>query len=129
MRAFFTVVVLGQTLFFATADRVDGPATMPVYTAIAPAVEVAPPPRRGWDYYPGFIAWVTALDRHSITVQRVISEMESYSDVRDDIAFEGRKRKNIFTSISGKPFILKRPGGPGAEMRAIRLEASSEVFI
>jgi len=126
MRAFFTVVVLGQTLFFATADRVDGPATMPVYTAIAPAVEVAPPPRRAWDYYDsGIEGYVTALDRNSITVQSVLGKIMDSADVRDHVEFQGRQRKNVFNSISGKPFILMRPDR--ANMLAIR-EASREVY-
>lgn len=123
-RAFFAALLFGSTTFSAPADRAVGPAMMQVHSAAAAPIEVAPPPRRAWDCRPGFDGWVTAYDRNSITVQSILSEMDS-SDVRRHVEFQGRQRKNIVTSRSGKPFILRRPG---ADMNAIRLEASHEVY-
>ena len=88
-------------------------------------VEVAPLPHLPWDYRE-FRGTVTAIERDSITVQGIAWEIGSV-DARLNWVLDERQRKSVSTSISGKPFVLKRPGGPSADMMAIRVEGTLDM--
>lgn len=116
-RAVCVAVVLAPALFFAPFDRVDDLLATSGISAIAPPVEVAPPPHLPWDYRE-FEGTVTALDRHSITVQGLACEL-SLIDVYEQREYAVRFPKATYTSVSCKPFIFRCPAGVLPAVRAV----------